>query len=43
MSTALSLALTLVGVYVVAIGVMVAALQVADLLARTLRRKAGRS
>jgi len=29
-------------VFVVAIGVMVAALQVADLLARTLRRKVGR-
>ena len=38
----MSLALTLVGVYVVAIGVMVAALHVADLVVRSLRRKAGR-
>lgn len=42
MSAALSLALTLVGVYIVAIGVMIAALQVADLVLRTLRRKASR-
>lgn len=42
MNAALSLALAFVGVYVVAIGVMVAAVHVADLVARTLRRKAGR-
>lgn len=42
MRATLSLALTGIGIYVVAIGVMVAALQVADLLARTLRRKVGR-
>ena len=30
------------GIWLVAIGIMVAALQVADLLARTLRRKVGR-
>lgn len=43
MSGALSLVLAGIGIYVVVIGVMVAALQVADLLARTLRRKVGRS
>lgn len=42
MSAALSLALTVVGVYIVAIGVMIAAVQVADLVLRLLRRKAGR-
>ena len=42
MSGALSLALTFVGLYVVAIGVMVGAVQVADLVVRALRRKAGR-
>ncbi len=39
---ALSLALTGIGIWVVALGIMVAALQVADLVMRALRRKAGR-
>lgn len=42
MRATLSLALTGIGIYVVAIGVMVAALQVADFMVRALRRKAGR-
>lgn len=42
MSGPLSLALTFVGVYVVAIGFMVAAVHLADFMVRALRRKAGR-
>ena len=39
---AASVVAAFIGCYVVAIGVMVAALHVADLVVRALRRKAGR-
>lgn len=39
---ALPLVLTGIGIWMLALGIMVAALQVADFVVRALRRKAGR-